>query len=56
MNKKQIIDLVLSDYSLDQQTQLRQAFRNNPLLLDACIKQTFGGRLEELRKGHYFLK
>jgi len=51
-----IINLLLSDYTDQEQRVLRDLFRCRPMELQACIKSHFGDRLQEIRKGYYVLR
>jgi hypothetical protein len=56
LNTCTIIDLLLSDYSEQEQRILRNMLRCRPMELQSWIRSCFGDRLQELRKGFYILR
>jgi len=55
LNICMLIDIMLSDYSEQEQVILRKVLRCRPQELQLWIANCFGDRLFEIRKGYYAL-
>jgi hypothetical protein len=53
VNKYTLIQMILQDYTKEQQSIFMTAFRIKPLLIDYFIEKMYSNRVKFLRKGYY---